>query len=118
MSSGENSRFKPIITLERERFSMKASKIITALVLADFAALNIYAFYASGVSGLTDFLANMGPWGWVLTADLLIALGIVMVGMWRDASDRQEKPLALTVLTMLTGSIGPLLYILRRPQDA
>lgn len=97
---------------------MKASKIITALVLADFAALNAYALYAAGVSGLTEFLASMGPWGWVLTADLFIALALVLVGMWRDAKTREEAPVALTVLTLLTGSVGPLLYILRRPRDA
>jgi hypothetical protein len=48
----------------------------------------------------------------------LIALALVLVGMWRDAKARDEAPVALTVLTLFTGSIGPLLYILRRPQDA
>ncbi len=94
---------------------MTRDKLIAAVLLLDFVALNIYAAATVGLGGLWTFLAEMGPWGWVLTADLVIALGLCMVWMWRDARSRETSSLPHIVLTAFTGSVGPLSYLLRRP---
>lgn len=53
-----------------------------------------------------------GPAGWQIFADIAIALSMVLVWIWRDAtaSGRRFWPYAL--LTLALGSIGPLLYLL------
>ncbi|HSB24562.1 MAG TPA: hypothetical protein VLE94_15790 [Burkholderiaceae bacterium] len=53
-----------------------------------------------------------GPAGWQIFADIAIALSMVLVWIWRDAtaSGRRFWPCAL--LTLALGSIGPLLYLL------
>lgn len=94
---------------------MTRDKLIAAFLLVDFAALNIYALATEGLGALGAYFAEMGPWGWVLTADLFIALGLCMVWMWRDARRRGASSLPHLVLTALTGSLGPLSYLIRRP---
>lgn len=93
-------------------------KIIAALVLIDFVALNAYAIYHYGLGGLFDFLQTTNAWGITVFADLVIALCVVLGWMWADSRGRGEKPVALTVVTLLTGSIGPLLYIITRRQQS
>lgn len=52
-------------------------------------------------------------------ADLGIALGLVMVWMWQDARQQGISPLPFVALTLGLGSVGPLLYLIRRfGQDA
>lgn len=94
---------------------MSREKLVAAVVLVDFVALNVYAVVTAGLGGLVDFVSTMGPWGWVLTADLLIALGLCAVWMWRDAKRRGARSVGELVLTFSTGSVGPLVYLLRRP---
>lgn len=93
---------------------MTKTKIVAAFALVDFFALNALAFYYAGIDSLIRFIAESGWWEWVLMADLVIALAVGIGWMWRDASQRGERPLALTALTALTGSFGPLIYVLRR----
>ena len=93
---------------------MTKTKIVAAIALADFFALNALAVYYAGVDALVAFVAGAGWWEWVLMADLVIALAVAVGWMWRDALSRGERPLALTALTALTGSFGPLIYVLRR----
>lgn len=90
---------------------MKTRKIIAGIVLVDFAALNAYALYTEGISGLFAWLSTLNPWGMVLAADLLIALGMVVVWMWRDARANGRNPIGYAALTLASGSIAPLLYI-------
>ena len=96
----------------------KTIKRIAAIVLVDFFALNLYALYSVGGQGLLDMIAQAGPWTWVLIAEFLIALTMVCGYMWRDASAHGARPLGYIFITMLTGSIGPLLYLIRRPAHA
>jgi len=88
------------------------TKVIAAIVFLDFLALNLYAAWASGLGGFVDYLGEMGPWGMVLGADLVIALTMVVAWMWRDARKKGRNPLGFTILTIATGSLGPLLYLL------
>jgi len=90
---------------------MNAKKIVAGLALVDFAALNAWAFYKEGLEGLMTFLGGLTPWGYVLAADLLIALGMVCVWMYADAKKKGRNPMGYLALTAATGSIGPLLYV-------
>jgi hypothetical protein len=93
-------------------------KWLWAILLLDFTALNIYAFARTGLAGLWSTLAELSPWGMVLTADLLIALAIGIGWMWRDARTRGISALPYALITAGTGSIGLLLYLLRRSRRA
>lgn len=93
---------------------MGIKRIVAAIVLLDFFALNVYALNAQGVGGLFAQLQSLGPWGWVLTADLVIALSMVIVWMWDDARKSGRNPWGYTLLTLGTGSIGTLLYYVTR----
>ena len=47
-------------------------------------------------------------------ADLAIALVLVLVWLWRDAKATGRNPVPWVVLTLATGSFGPLIYLLTR----
>jgi hypothetical protein len=92
---------------------MNAKQIGLGLVLADFAALTAYAVYQYGYVGFFEaLLANAV--GLTVFVDLCIALSLVMVWMWRDARERGISALPYIVVTLFTGSIGPLAYLIRR----
>ncbi len=50
-----------------------------------------------------------------MLADLVIALVLVLVWMWRDAKAIRRNPWPWIVATLTTGSFGPLIYWLTRP---
>lgn len=95
---------------------MTWKKIVLSLVLADFVALTGYAVYVSGYAGFFELvLAN-----WATTTafvDLLIALSLIAVWMWRDASERGVSVLPYLALTATLGSVGPLVYLIRRSEE-
>ena len=51
----------------------------------------------------------------LLSVDLVLALGISVFWMVRDASKRGINATPYVLLTLFTGSAGPLLYLVRRP---
>ena len=92
---------------------MNAKQIGLAVVLADFAAYTGYVVYRHGYLefvrvGLSNLVAIQ------LSLDLVIALSLVTVWMWRDARERGVSFLPYALLTATLGSIGPLLYLVRR----
>lgn len=93
-------------------------KAIVGGIFVVFAALNVYALGSAGITGLGEALAAGNAWNRVLGVDLLIALGLVLTWLWRDARAHGRSPLPYVFLTALTGSLGPLLYLLRRPSPA
>ncbi len=83
------------------------------VVLADFAALNAYAVYQYGYVGVWELLlANAATT--LAVVDLTIALGLVSLWMWRDARARGWSATPYLILTAFLGSVGPLLYLIRR----
>ncbi len=92
---------------------MNKKQIALAVVLADHVALTAYAVAQYGFVGLFDAaLANAATIQ--VFADLVIALSLVVVWMWQDAREHDISPIPYALLTFGLGSIGPLLYLIRR----
>jgi len=83
-----------------------------------FAAYTIWAVLEVGYSGL--FLNPVPSIGGLpigplqILLDLVIMAGIVLGWMVGDAKRRNINPWPFVVITLPLGSIGPLLYLLRR----
>ena len=96
---------------------MSGRKIVLLVVLADFLAIALWGVSRVGFLGLfTGAVAT--PAGIVGSADLMISLGLVAFWMVRDARERGVSAVPYLVLTLALGSVGPLLYLLRRPEPA
>ena len=95
---------------------MNRKQIALAVLLFDFAALTAYAVAQYGIVGIfAAAFANVATI--TLAVDLTIALSLVIVWMWRDARVRGVSPVPYVALTLGLGSIGPLLYLIRRAGD-
>lgn len=92
---------------------MNKKQIALAVVLADFAALTAYVTAQYGIVGLYETL--FANWATTLAmVDLVIALAMIVAWMWQDARRRGVNPVPYAVLTLGFGSVGPLLYLIRR----
>jgi hypothetical protein len=92
---------------------MNAKQIILGLVLLDFTGLTAYAVYSYGLAGFFDAVtANIATT--CAFVDLVIALSLIVVWMWQDARDRGWSPMPYVLLTLGLGSVGPLVYLIRR----
>jgi hypothetical protein len=96
---------------------MNPRQLVLEVVFAAFAALNVYVVYQWGYLGfLAQVLSNSASVA--VLVDLTIALSLVALWMWRDARDRGASFAPYFVLTVFLGSIGPLLYLIRRESGA
>jgi len=95
---------------------MDWKRIALLFLLADFSALTAYAVAEHGFVGVFA-LAFANTATIALAVDLAIALTLVAGWMWGDARRRGVTPLPYVLLTMTLGSVGPLLYLVRRPSD-
>jgi len=68
-------------------------------------------------TGLPGFYRQLleSPAAWQTLVDIGIALGLVLYWMWRDARRSGRTFWPWVPVTLLLGSFGPLLYLLRRP---
>lgn len=90
---------------------------LIAIVLLPFGILSAVALWQHGYWGiLAPHFQSTGE-AQVL-ADLIIALSLVLVWLWRDAQATGRNPWPWIIATLVTGSFGPLTYILTRPSDA
>jgi uncharacterized membrane protein YfcA len=91
---------------------MQRSVIVVVLVL--FGALTAAALRHHGYWGIVaPHFQSFGAAQ--VFADLVIALVLVMVWMWRDARSSGRNPWPWIGATLLLGSFGPLVYLLTRP---
>lgn len=92
---------------------MNAKQIGLSVLLADHLALTGYAVFHYGIGG---FLTVVGSNAVTLSlaVDLMIALGLAIVWMWRDARSRGVSPVPYAIATLALGSAGPLVYLIRR----
>jgi hypothetical protein len=91
---------------------MSKKQWLLAFVLCDFSLLNAYAVYQYGAGGILELLTANAVTVAALV-DLTIALTLVLVWMRNDARSRGIAFLPYLALTLLFGSVGPLLYLLR-----
>lgn len=96
-------------------FGVVMQRILLGLTLALFGVLSAAALWYHGYWGILEPHFKSFGEGQVL-ADLVIALTLVMVWMWRDAKTTGRNPWPWIVATLATGSFGPLLYLLTRPK--
>ena len=91
---------------------MQRSVLLIVLVL--FSALTAAALWQSGgVLGILSWhVKSYG--GAQVFADLVIALTLFIVWMWRDAQASGRSFWPWLLATLVLGSIGPLLYLLTR----
>ena len=90
------------------------NKLLLGLILAVFLSLHVYAFYADGlIDGFMAVFHSMRGWNVVLGADLTISLFLIGGWLIRDARKRGVSPVPYIALTVATGSVGPLVYLLR-----
>ena len=90
---------------------MNWKKLVLADVLVAFLALTIWVVLVRGAAMIDDLWSLTGL---LLSVDLTIALTLAIVWVWHDARARGVSPIPYVLLTLLTGSAGPLLYLLRR----
>jgi hypothetical protein len=84
------------------------------LLLVPFAVLTALALWHHGVWGI--IAPHFRTWGAAqVLADLVLALCLVLFWLWRDAKQCGRNPWPWLVATLLSGSFGPLLYLLTRP---
>jgi len=91
---------------------MNRKQWLLAIVLAAFSILNAYVLYQYGYGGFVDLVMANAATVAVLV-DLTIALSLVAIWMWSDAQKRGISALPYLAITLVLGSIGPLLYLLR-----
>src|SRR2546428_12931690 len=90
---------------------MTARKIGIGIVLLAFGDLTAYAVYQHGVAGVVQLeMANSVTV--TAFADLVIALSLIVLWMWRGARERGGAPLPPLLLTPGVGSGGPPLSFL------
>jgi hypothetical protein len=94
-----------------------AARIGIGLVLFAFADLNAYVVWQYGYLGFWQ-LATANAATIAALVDLTIALALVTVWMWRDATRRGVRLLPYLALTATLGSIGPLLYLVVHGREA
>ena len=83
------------------------------IILADFLAFSAYVLYEVGLLGLRQAALASNASLQVLL-DLAIACLLISAWMVCDARRRGWNPWPFVVLTLAAGSIGPLLYLIRR----
>jgi len=92
---------------------MNAKQIGLSVLLADFLALSAYAVYQYGYIGIFELMtANAATVAGFV--DLVIALSLIVAWMVRDARARGVSSLPYVLLTLALGSVGPLVYLIRR----
>ena len=91
---------------------MNKRQWLLAIVLSGFSVLNAYVIYQYGYGGFIE-LATANAATVAVLVDVTIALSLVAVWMWDDAKRRGISALPYLALTLVLGSIGPLVYLLR-----
>lgn len=88
-------------------------RALIAVVLVLFGALTAMALYQHGYWGIIAPHFQSTGAGQVF-ADLVIALVLVLIWIWRDARTTGRNPWPWVVATLALGSFGPLVYLLTR----
>ena len=93
---------------------MNKTQILLGIVLVVFGFETVWAIEQFGFVGFFENLLGAGFPTQLVSFDLVIALSLVSVWMWNDARERAATVWPYLVVTLALGSIGPLLYLIRR----
>ena len=89
------------------------ARILLVVTLVLFGALTSVAVWHHGYRGIFETMFQ--SWAGVqVLVDLVIALVLVLVWMWRDAQVLKRSVWPYVLITLVAGSFGPLLYLLTR----
>jgi len=88
---------------------VKKPPLILALIA--LGAVTAVALWMEGLAGILKAIAQSYGSMQIFT-DLMIALTLVMVWMWRDAKNTGRNIWPWIVITLVAGSFGPLLYFI------
>ena len=95
---------------------MNIKQIALGIVLAGFSILTAYSLIGYGYTGFfRDVTSNLASV--TLLVDLVISLTIILVYLGNDARERRVSAVPYLLLTLAFGSVGPLLYMIRRIGD-
>lgn len=86
-------------------------RLVLILTLIGFAALSTVALWQYGYVAIFTMPLQTSA-GTQVFVDLVIALTLFLVWMWRDAKMTGRNPWPWTIITLTLGSFGPLLYLL------
>lgn len=89
-------------------------RVIISVILVIFGCLSGVALWLHGYWGIIAPHFQSTGAGQVF-ADLVIALSLAMVWMYRDAKASGRTVWPWVLLTLVAGSFGPLLYMLTKP---
>ena len=92
-------------------------KPLLILALIALGAVTAAALWQGGLVGIIGAIAQ-SYWSLQIFADLVIAMSLVMVWMWRDAKSTGSIIWPWIVITLIAGSFGPLLYWITRKEKA
>ena len=90
---------------------MDTRRAIAIAILIPFTLLTVYAVMEVGYVGIFDYHRH-SPAGWQVFTDLVIALLLVLAWLIQDARAYGKSPWPWVVLTLVSGSFGPLLYLI------
>jgi hypothetical protein len=95
---------------------MNRKQLALSAALIVLLASNAYAVYLYGYIGFfRTVLANFA--GVATFVDLIIALVLILAWIGDDARRRNVSAIPYLVLTIALGSVGPLVYLIRRASD-
>ena len=89
---------------------MANKRTLAIVLLIPFTLLTLYAVSQVGYIGIFDYQRH-SPAGWQVFADLVIALILVLSWLIPEARRAGRNPVPWVVVTLLLGSIGPLMYL-------
>ena len=86
-------------------------RIVLAITLIAFLVLTAIAVFQHGYQGI--FVQQFQNFAGIqVLVDLVIALGLFLIWMWKDARSEGRNPWPWLLLALATGSIGALVYLL------
>jgi hypothetical protein len=95
---------------------MNRKQLALSAALIVLLASNAYAVYLYGYLGFfRTVLANFA--GVATFVDLIIALVLILAWIGDDARRRNVSAIPYLVLTLALGSVGPVVYLIRRSGD-
>ncbi len=95
---------------------MTRKQLVLWTLLVDFSLLTAWAVWKHGLIGI--FELAFSSWGSALLfVDLTIALGLVLTWIFGDSRERGLSFLPYALLTLAFGSVGPLVYLIRRERQ-